>query len=430
MVKYQSKAMGELHPDQHKSIGHTPYSGHGHEEQPVSKPQREGPSTVQRVSDFLQYDEDSAVDAYATTRGTTNGYTPSNGSAGRRRQRGNGYAGIYLDDPAPRPHERTNKSAQNPRRSHVKHQETGGHIGQRMVEQVPDFYYGASHARPARDPHEPRKMGERFMTRVEKYEADWEAKNTAADLTEVGHTQLEEAAYARSEERARDQAARQGLIKYDPWGTDLERNPKIGKEISGARDDGHISEIPAMQMRDGDEMPDDPYRDYTAERHNHIFLSGTTEEYQDKWLDKGDPVQQHGDHRKVIELGGPTATVNQNEMVRTRFKEEAAGFYHAHDAHHKTHYLSSGRHYTDSGETGPPIIPGGELSNPQVARSMHNDFVKAEMRRAEDMPDIMFGHGEKPQAKGLHGSWDENSIYGYEARHHSFTKDRPNQTWN
>lgn len=141
-------------------------------------------------------------------------------------------------------------------------------------------------------------------------------------------------------------------------------------------------------------------------------------------------VQQHGDHRKVIELGGPTATVNQNEMVRTRFKEEAAGFYHAHDAHHKTHYLSSGRHYTDSGETGPPIIPGGELSNPQVARSMHNDFVKAEMRRAEDMPDIMFGHGEKPQAKGLHGSWDENSIYGYEARHHSFTKDRPNQTWN
>lgn len=107
----------------------------------------------------------------------------------------------------------------------------------------------------------------------------------------MGHTQLEEAAYARSEERARDQAARQGLIKYDPWGTDLQRNPKIGKEISGARDDGHISEIPAMQMRDGDEMPDDPYRDYTAERHNHVFLSGTTEEYQDKWLDKGDPVR-------------------------------------------------------------------------------------------------------------------------------------------
>lgn len=303
--------------------------------------------------------------------------------------------------------------------------------GNATVDQVPDFYYGASHPTPHRDPREPRKMDERFMTRVEKYEADWEAKNAAADLTEVAATQLEEAAYARSEHRQREQVARHGLAKYDPWGTGADHDPKIGHSITGAKDYGTYEDIPAMEMKQRDVVPDDPYRDMTAERHTHVFMDGTSGEYQDKWLDKGDPVQQHGDHRKVIELGGPTATYSQQEMVRTRYKEEAAGMYHAHEAHHKTHHLSGGRHYTDAGESGPPNIgAGGELHNPQHARAKHNDFTKQELKRAEDEPKIIFGEGRKPEAHGLHGSWEENSIYSHDQRHHPFAIDRPNQTWN
>ena len=160
-----------------------------------------------------------------------------------------------------------------------------------MLDQVPDFYYGASHPAQKRDPREPRKMDERFMTRTDKYEVDWEAKNAAADLSEVAATQLEEAAYARSEHRHREQVARQGLAKYDPWGTGADRNPKIGKEISGAKDTGHYEDIPAMEMKERDVVPDDPYRDLTAERHNHVFMDATSKDYQEKWLDKGDPVR-------------------------------------------------------------------------------------------------------------------------------------------
>jgi len=282
-------------------------------------------------------------------------------------------------------------------------------------------------------------MDERFMTRVEKYEADWEKKNTAADFHETAGTQLEEAAYARSLDRQRDREAGAELKRYDPWGTGTERDPHLHCAISGAQDFGLASDIPAPEAKPG-QLLENPYFDPTAERHKYVtFDAGTAAEYQDKWLEQEqDQPRAKQDHRKAIVLGdltSPTAAVSQAEMVRVRFKEQAAGMHDTHEAHHKSHYLEGLHHFHDTGveSTLPPVVNGGVVDHPQHSRSKHNDFEGSGRDvYAKQHPEIPFAEGPKPEAKGMSNTFKDEaqSLNSHELRNMPFAKGRPSQYWN
>lgn len=434
MVKFQTKRKGEN--SQHE---HTPYlQTNDHTAAPVRFPVVAGPSTVNRVSDFLAYDEDTQQDPYTLTKGTTGGYQPTRDdatSAGKRRGRGNAYNGIYLDEPVPRLHERRNPSAQHDARRFNALEQEQAYFGSEVVQEAADFYHGASHAPPERDPREPRTMSERFMTKVEKYETDWEKKNNIADMVDAGRSQLEQAAYSRSRDRQRDREAGEQLKRYDPWGTGGDHDPRMRSELSQATDYGTAEEIPAPDAKKG-HLLENPYFDPTAERHQYVtFDAGTVAAYQDKWLEQGDPDQKKSDHRKVValgEMGGPTTGFSQAEMVRMRYKEAAAGLYTTHEAHHKVNYLSGNLHYTDTGVSGPPVVNGVDLHSPQHNRSKNNDFDSAGREMAKMHPDIEFGHHVQPEAGGRASMFkgEHNSLNSYTMRNMPFSKDRPNQTWN
>lgn len=445
MPRWQSKQRGIMAPEQGL---HQPYSDGGYQAPAVILPTREKPSVVPRSEGFLAHDS-IMVDPYAVqTRGTTNGYTE--GHRDVRRARGHAHSGIYLDQVAPRLHEQ--------RASHDGPVGRTGAIlkerdaqGRQVAETSSDFYYGSSHPVPKRNTKEPRRMHERFMAKVEKYDRRDKDLDIEIDLGRAHATQIEEDAYRRAERRNEAMGHRVDAEKYDPWSVDGgERDPVRHGGITGEAqmDHGRSWEIPLMQMRRNDNgVGDDPYRDMGGKR---VVLEdrgigllrpeqpGPAENgasFANKWYGGAEPEAKRADFRRCRDIDAPTNALSQAEMVRVRYKHEKEGQRAPIEGTRRMHTMETHAHYTDTGATGPPVIAGGEMGHKQQARRVRDmDSMHTFDPDPQAHIDEYAGHVADRDHRMLRPVEFDGSVEvsanSPDVRAHMFAQGRPHQRWN
>jgi len=425
-----------------------PYSDPGYKPEPVTLPTRERASVVQRSDGFLSHDT-AMVDPYAvSTQGTTNGYTED--AKDVRRARGHAHAGIYLDQVAPRTHEqRTVHDGPVVRTGALLHERD--QQGRNVAETASDFYHGSSHANPNRNLREPRRMDERFMSRVDKYESHDRQIDAEGSLGRAHATQIEEAAYRRATQRNEEKDLRMAGANYDPWTTDGgPRDPQRHGGITGdgQMDPGHFADIPGVEMRRNDQgVPDDPYRDMGGKRvvleDRGALGAGSSSaraekqaaaNYATKWYGPVNHVDHSANFRRMRDYDSPTNAQSHGEMVRMRRKHEKEGLHDPIEGKRKQHVLETHSHYTTHAHGhvdnyGPPIVAGVEVHNPQEARGMNEFDPAPQDHDLTDYENQTHQDHRMTRAVAFDGSL-EVSVNDPSVRSHMFATGRPHQRWN
>jgi hypothetical protein len=353
----------------------------------VVLPSRDQASVVDQSESFLSHDTATLVDPYAvSTRGTTNGYT-WDPDRDVRRTRGHAHAGIYLDQVAPRVHEQVAVHDGPAVRTGALANERADQ-GRTVAATASDFYTGATHGNPQRNSREPRRMDERFMTKVDKYDARDRKLAVEVEQGRAQTTQLEEEAHRRASQRNDDKLYRHAAEHYDPWtvaGGDMDPHFHRGITAGGQMDAGRLADIPQVQMRASDRgVPDDPYRDMGAKRvvlEDRGVLGGgasavatgpegeAAANYATKWYGAAAHPHPSTNFRRMRDEDAPTNALSHSEMVRMRFKHEKEGVYKPIEGRRRMHVMEKHGHYTDAGVgDGPPILAGIELNHPQAQR--------------------------------------------------------------
>jgi len=334
---------------------------------PRGAPRRSEVSTVGAASEFLSHDESIVDPVNLHTRGTTNGYT----GGPVHRPRGHSYAasgGIYLDEAESR-----RRPPSQPPQYHARGKMP---MEQSVVDELGDFYTGATNRKMEKRPDAIKRMDERYMSDEDKRKKMALMQRQFQEGQSNYTTQLDEQAQKRAQDRDHERSRAQEYNAHDPWEKDLyNARPHNGlsQEITNPKDYGRVQDIAPPGMLPRDVVKDDPYRNYDNRHHiikpHHQPEDGGT--YFDGEFGKGVVHDDSSDfRRRAVE----PIIMNHQQAVQQRFKEAAVGSYEAVEAKGRVHHLTKNTHYNEADVMGPTMH---EYNN-EAAQRRRKDFVDQE----------------------------------------------------